>query len=153
MPQNEVQAQRSREPISGHDWGFPRGLTRTVAVTILMGVALTLAACSSGGSATSTTATTRAGPATTAGSGSATSTIDIKNFAFSPKSITVAPGATVTVTNQDAVAHTITGTKGGFNTGDIAPGQSKTFTAPNTAGTYTYICNIHQYMTGMLTVS
>ena len=155
MHQNEGRTQRSREPISGLNRGFSGGLSRTVAVTILMAVALTLAACSSGGSATSTTATTGAptGQATTAGGGSATSTIDIKNFVFSPKSITVAPGAMVTVTNQDAVAHTITATKGGFNTGDISPGQSKTFTAPNTAGTYTYICNIHQYMTGMLTVS
>lgn len=155
MHQNEVSAQRSREPISSANGGFSLGLTRTVAVTILMAVAFTLAACSSGGSATSTTAATGApsGPATTAGGGLAASTIDIKNFAFSPKSLTVAPGATVTVTNQDAVAHTITAMQGGFNTGDIAPGQSKTFTAPNAAGRYTYICSIHQYMTGMLTVS
>jgi plastocyanin len=82
-----------------------------------------------------------------------TSAIDIKNFAFSPTNITVAPDAAVTVTNQDAVAHTVTSTKGGFSTGDIPPGQSKTFTAPNTAGSYPYFCNIHQYMTGMLTVS
>jgi plastocyanin len=125
----------------------------------LVAVAVTLAACSSSGSsASSTTATTAApAPTTTEGgsTGGATSgtTIVIKNFAFSPSTATVAPGATVTVTNNDQVAHTITATDGKFNTGDIPSGQSKTFTAPNAAGTYTYICSIHQYMTGTLTVS
>ena len=151
----KVRGQWSRNPKIGSPARISRGLTGTIAIATLMTVAVTLAACSSGSSATSTTATSGApsGPASTAGGRSAAPTIDIKNFTFLPKSITVAPGATVTVTNQDAVAHTITATKGGFNTGDIAPGQSKTFTAPNTAGTYPYICNIHQYMTGMLKVS
>jgi len=34
-------------------------------------------------------------------------------------SATVAPGATVTVTNKDSVTHTLTATKGQFDTGDI----------------------------------
>jgi plastocyanin len=59
----------------------------------------------------------------------------------------------VTVTNHDSVAHTLTSKSGGFDTGDIQAGQSKTFTAPNRAGSYPYICTIHQYMTGTLTVS
>jgi plastocyanin len=68
-------------------------------------------------------------------------------------SITVKPGATVTVVNKDSVAHTVTSTKGAFNTMDVNGGQSKTFTAPNTPGTYAYICSIHQYMSGTLIVS
>jgi plastocyanin len=68
-------------------------------------------------------------------------------------SLTVAPGATVTVTNKDQVAHTLTATDGMFDTGNIDAGQSKTFTAPKTAGKYPYMCSIHQYMTGTLTVS
>ena len=72
---------------------------------------------------------------------------------FSPMSATVAPGATVTVTNKDSVTHTLTATKGQFDTGDIAGGQSKTFTAPMKPGTYSYICNIHQYMMGTIVVS
>jgi plastocyanin len=67
--------------------------------------------------------------------------------------LTVAPGATVTVTNQDQATHTVTATKGVFNTGDVLPGQSKTFTAPNAVGSYAYICSIHQYMSGILVVS
>jgi plastocyanin len=64
----------------------------------------------------------------------------------------VAPGATVKVTNKDSVTHTLTATGGQFNTGDIGAGQTKTFTAPSKAGTYSYICNIHQYMKGTIVV-
>ncbi len=57
------------------------------------------------------------------------------------------------MTNEDQVAHTLTATKGGFDTGDIPAGQSKSITAPNTPGSYPYICSIHQYMAGTLVVS
>jgi plastocyanin len=71
---------------------------------------------------------------------------------FSPMSVSVAPGSTVSVTNKDSVAHTLTATGGQFNTGDINGSQTKTFTAPSKAGTYSYICNIHQYMNGTIIV-
>ncbi len=127
------------------------GRLRLLGAAGLIGMALTLAACSSSGSST---ATTSGSTATTSGStASSTDAITIQNFSFHPSSITVAPGATVTVTNKDQVAHTITSSSGAFNTGDVAPGQSKTFTAPNKAGSYPYICSIHQYMSGTLKVS
>jgi plastocyanin len=107
---------------------------------------LLLAGCSS---THSTTTTTSGATAATA-----PNTIVIKNFAFSPADLTVAPGAKVTVTNEDSTTHTIfsTATPAVFNSGDVAPGKSVTFTAPTTAGTYSYICQIHQYMQGTLTV-
>jgi plastocyanin len=126
---------------------------RRLACVAVVGVAFTLAACSSGGGATSTTAGSSSA-ATGGGSGSSSAhTIMIQNFAFSPKTITVTPGATITVTNHDNVAHTVTSSKAGFDTGNIMPGASKTFTAPMSAGTYAYICSIHQYMSGTLIVS
>ncbi|WP_225448675.1 cupredoxin domain-containing protein [Streptacidiphilus sp. P02-A3a] len=78
----------------------------------------------------------------------------IHNFAFSPATLTVTPGEKVTVVNQDSTAHTVTatGTKA-FDTGDVAPGATATFNAPSTAGSYPYICTIHQFMHGTLTVS
>ena len=122
----------------------------------MFGAALLLAACSNGGSAMSSTKATSA-PAAAAAPASSGSTapdaITIRNFSFAPTAVTVAPGATVTVTNKDQVAHTITSATGGFDTGDIGPGQSGTFTAPKTPGRYSYICSIHQYMTGTLVVS
>ncbi|MFG2596387.1 cupredoxin domain-containing protein [Streptomyces sp. NPDC048462] len=80
-------------------------------------------------------------------------TVSIKDFKFRPADPTVAPGATVTVTNDDTTTHTMTATKGkAFDTGDIAPGKSATFTAPSKAGAYPYDCTIHPFMTGTLTV-
>ncbi len=118
----------------------------------LLGAALGLAACSSSG-AGSSAPTTTGSPSSGAGSASAGTSITIRNFAFSPMDLTVSPGATVSVTNKDGVAHTVTGKSGAFNTGDVPPGKTVTFTAPMKAGSYPYYCDIHQYMTGTLTVS
>jgi plastocyanin len=94
------------------------------------------------------------GSGTSAGSATAkaTNSITISNFMFSPMSASVAPGSTVSVTNKDSVTHTLTANGGQFDTGDIGGGQTKTFTAPSKAGTYKYICNIHQYMVGTIVV-
>ena len=125
------------------------GRAKLATATGLIGVALTLAACSSSGTAATSTSPGSA----SGGSGGPVNSITIMNFAFSPNRIAVRPGASVIVTNRDQVAHTVTASNGGFSTGDIAAGQSKSFTAPNTPGTYAYICSIHQYMSGTLVVS
>ncbi|MFC9324549.1 cupredoxin domain-containing protein [Kitasatospora sp. NPDC057015] len=97
-------------------------------------------------------ASTTAG-ASPSGSPSTAVTVTIKDFAYSPVSVTVAPGATVTVINQDDTTHTVTSvTDGAFDTGDIAAGKTTTFTAPTQPGEYRYICSIHTYMHGTLTV-
>jgi plastocyanin len=127
-----------------------RRFTGGALVMVLAG-ALLLAACSSGGSGSPKAA---ASGGSSGGSGGAKSTnaITISNFMFSPMSVSVAPGSTVSITNKDSVAHTLTATGGQFDTGDINGGQTKTFTAPSKAGTYHYICNIHQYMMGTIVV-
>lgn len=94
-----------------------------------------------------------AGAATKSHAGGAVTTIIIKNFAFSPSRVTVKPGSKIKVINKDGVTHTLTSLSNKFNTGDVNPGQTKTFTAPTKPGHYPYRCNIHQFMTGMLTVS
>jgi plastocyanin len=104
--------------------------------------ALLLAACGT---------TTKSGSPATSSHGSGTS-ISISNFMFQPMSLTVSPGATVKVTNKDSATHTLTATGNQFNTGDIDQNQTKTFTAPMKPGTYHYICSIHQYMMGTITV-
>ncbi len=107
---------------------------------------LLLAACGGGGSAPSHTSSQGAGTA------AATDTVTISNFMFAPMTASVAPGASVKVLNKDAVAHTLTATGGQFDTGNIDPGQTKSFTAPTKPGSYHYICNIHQYMMGTIQV-
>lgn len=77
--------------------------------------------------------------------------VSIQNFKFSPASLTVAPGTTVTWTNNDAVAHTVTADNGSFDSKVIAPGQSfsYTFAAP---GSVSYHCAIHPMMKGTVMV-
>ena len=72
-------------------------------------------------------------------------TATIQNFAFSPAVIHVLPGGTVTWTNKDATAHTVTDNGGSFDSGSIAvDGTYKMKFA--TAGTFTYHCSIHSMM-------
>ncbi len=127
-----------REPIRG----IRSGAVVTVVAAALL--PLLLSACG-GGSGSGAAGRTTASPV-------ATNSLTISNFMFSPMRTTVAPGSTVKVTNKDSVTHTLTAAGGQFNTGDIGPGQTKTFTAPMNAGTYNYICNIHQYMMGAIVV-
>ncbi len=123
----------------------PRRARRQL-VGLLAVVAFALAACgtSPGHRGTSASAADRP-PATEVH-------VVIEHFAFHPDTVTVAPGATVTVSNRDGVTHTFTARDGVFSTGDIAPGRTATVTAPTRPGTYPFLCLIHQYMTGTLVV-
>jgi plastocyanin len=80
-----------------------------------------------------------------------TQAVTIADFAFSPASLTINVGDTVTWTNQDSATHTATATGGAFDTGDIVQGASASFTF-DTAGTFDYICSIHPQMTGVIIV-
>ncbi len=77
--------------------------------------------------------------------------VDIAGFAFSPRTITVAVGDTVTWTNADAQGHTATADEGAFDTGRISGGSSASATFP-TAGTFAYHCSIHPAMTATIVV-
>ncbi|MFF1419556.1 cupredoxin domain-containing protein [Streptomyces sp. NPDC058280] len=125
---------------------LPHRAGRTRLAAALAAVCVTtLAGCSGGSSSPASTT-----PAPSAG-GKVEITID--NFTFMPAALTVAPGTKVTVTNKDSVTHTLTAVTGrAFNTGDIAAGKTATFTAPARAGTYSYMCTIHPFMKGTLTV-
>ena len=139
-----------------------QGHHRIRAALILPALALaatTVAACGTSSSSSSTTvapATSSAASSGTAATPAAGAAISIESFAFHPASLTVAPGATVTVHNADKSTHTVTASgasKGAFDTGDISPGATATFHAPTKPGSYSYICNIHQFMMGTLIVS
>ncbi len=78
--------------------------------------------------------------------------VTIQNFAFSPASLEVAVGTTVTWTNQNSAPHTATADDGSFDTGQLAQGQSGSVTF-DTAGTFAYFCAIHPNMRGTITVT
>ncbi len=81
----------------------------------------------------------------------ATHAVTISDFAFSPATLTVTAGDTVTWTNQDQIGHTATSTTGAFDSGDLAQGDSFSFTF-TTPGTYDYLCTPHPSMTGRIVV-
>jgi plastocyanin len=83
-----------------------------------------------------------------------TDKVDIQDFAFGPATIKVEKGTTVTWTNQDSTAHTVTETDGkdGPKSNNLNKGQSYSFTY-NTVGTFKYDCSIHPNMTGSVTVT
>ncbi|HZI69242.1 MAG TPA: cupredoxin domain-containing protein [Hanamia sp.] len=78
--------------------------------------------------------------------------ITISGLAF-PSKTTVKLGSTVTWTNADPMAHTVTSDDGtSFNSGSIDYGKSFSYT-PTTAGSFAYHCNYHSYMTATLVVT
>jgi plastocyanin len=77
--------------------------------------------------------------------------VTIQSFAFTPATITVSVNTTITWTNKDAVAHTVTSTTGLFDSGLISSNGTYTHTF-NTAGTFPYSCTIHPNMTATVVV-
>ena len=71
----------------------------------------------------------------------------IQGMAFNPGTINVTAGATVTWTNKDGIAHTVTSNTSLFDSGSIASGGTFSHTFA-TAGTYAYHCAFHAGMTG-----
>jgi plastocyanin len=84
-----------------------------------------------------------------------TGKIDITtSMIFTPSQITVKKGGTVTWTNNDSTAHTVTAdleNNGGPASGNIEPGQTYTFTFDKT-GSFQYHCQIHPAMRGTIVV-
>ena len=81
-----------------------------------------------------------------------TRTVYIQDFYFSPASITVEPGTTVTWVNQGQAPHTATHTGGAFDSGTLQPGESYSYTFDKAGTSYAYYCRIHPDMTGTIAV-
>ena len=81
-----------------------------------------------------------------------TASVKIISFAFSPSSLSVRTGTRVTFKNQDPTFHTVTADGGLFNSGDLATGQSFSFTFMS-RGSFGYHCSIHPSMKGTVTVT
>jgi plastocyanin len=77
--------------------------------------------------------------------------VTITQFQYSPPTLTVTAGTTVTWINADVARHTATSDDQSFDTGDLPPGRNfpKVFSA---AGTYPYHCNFHPTEKGTIVV-
>ena len=78
-------------------------------------------------------------------------TLEIQHFKFSPPTVTVAPGTTVTWVNHDEETHTVTSATGSFTSEGLDHEQTfkHTFATP---GTYTYFCALHPMMRATVVV-
>jgi plastocyanin len=72
--------------------------------------------------------------------------VTIRNFAYSPSTINVAPGDTVTWRNEDSAPHTVTSDTG-TELQSPSIGQGGTYQHIfASAGSFSYHCNIHSTM-------
>jgi plastocyanin len=137
---------------------LPLLATATAAVVLVAGCGSSSKNTSSNPYATPTTPSTSSTPSTPAGASAAgpavaAASVKIKSYAFSPASVTVKVGGKITFTNEDGTAHTATADDGtSFDSGSLGHRQSKTITFTK-AGTFSYHCAFHAFMTGKVVVS
>src|SRR5579862_3704188 len=81
----------------------------------------------------------------------ATNAVVMKNFDFSPMTLTVKAGSSVTWKNLDGEPHTVTSVDGLFRSGALDQNDSFTFKFDK-PGTYKYLCSIHPRMMAAIIV-
>lgn len=111
----------------------------------------------SGSTTTVTGPTTTVSSSTTTVSSSTTSTTDDSNrvrivgTTFTPGTLIVAVGTTVTWRNDSSLTHTVTADGGSFGSPSLPPDATFTHTF-NTLGVFAYHCNFHPSMNGTINV-
>jgi len=78
--------------------------------------------------------------------------IDIKEFMYAPKDLTIAAGTKVTWVNDDQIPHTVVETNKVFRSGALDTNDhfSYVFDSP---GVFEYFCALHPQMIGRIVVS
>jgi plastocyanin len=77
--------------------------------------------------------------------------IAIKDFEFSPRTLTVRVGSKVTWTNKDEEPHKVVEVDNAFTSQPLDTDNNFTFEF-DTPGTYQYFCSLHPHMTGKIVV-
>jgi amicyanin len=78
--------------------------------------------------------------------------VKIDNFSFTPATLSVPVGASVTWTNQDDVPHNVVSSEGKTLKSPVLDTDQKFSFTFTKAGTYPYFCAIHPRMTGKVVV-
>lgn len=78
-------------------------------------------------------------------------TVSIDNFMFSPMTLEVNRGTTVTWVNKDDIPHVVASTTGQFKSRAIDTDGTFAYTFAE-PGTYEYYCSVHPKMTGKIVV-
>ena len=77
--------------------------------------------------------------------------VEIKDFAFSPTTITVPVGAKITWVNKDEEPHTVVSTSDAFKSRALDTDEQFSFTFSK-PGTYKYFCSVHPKMVATVVV-
>ncbi len=79
--------------------------------------------------------------------------VSIDNFSFTPATVTVSAGTTVTWTNRDDIPHTVVSSDDpkAFKSKVLDTDEKFSFTFSK-PGTFAYFCSVHPKMTGMVIV-
>ena len=140
-----------RSETSHDSWLRPRSpLFVLVTLLALLALATGCSSDSDSGGATPPAAATPSAPSGSAAPGGG-SMVEINNFMFTPMTLTVPVGGTVTWTFDDSTQHTVTADDNSFSSSPMGSGQTYTPTF-TTAGTTPYHCSIHPNMTGTINV-
>ena len=78
-------------------------------------------------------------------------TIEISDFDYFPRELTVESGTTITWVNRDAAPHDATDEGGAWGTGMLKQGEGATLTF-DSPGAHRYLCTIHPSMKATVTV-
>ena len=81
-----------------------------------------------------------------------TATVTIDNFSFSPETLTIKPGTTVTFVNHDDIPHSIVAVDKSFRSRALDTDDSYDFTF-TTAGDFDYFCGLHPHMKAKIVVA
>lgn len=100
---------------------------------------------------TSAPATVPGQPPTTSPPAPTAVSVSIGDRIFTPAIVTVAPGGTVTWTNNDDRPHTVTADDRSFDSGIMNTGDTWSLMFPN-GGTFSYFCELHPDMRGSVMV-
>jgi plastocyanin len=97
------------------------------------------------------TATASASEPTSAPAPAGAATMTIKDMNFG-ESITVPPGAQITIKNDDSAEHSVTSDAAGKFDVEVDGTEQGTLTAPSEPGEYAFHCKYHPSMHGTLIV-
>lgn len=135
---------------------------RRLAATALLALTLTGVGCAASPAGGPEPRDSSAAVDDVATDGAVDAAVDVENFAFGPETLDVNVGATITWTNQDQFAHTVTSGEPGSPTedfdgdlGEVASNDNAGTTFTTTlaeAGTYSYFCRLHPNMRGTVVV-
>jgi plastocyanin len=83
---------------------------------------------------------------------SKTNQIVIKDFHFTPETLTVKSGEKVTFINRDEEPHTVVSVEKQFKKSPALDTDQEFTVTAGAPGTYTYFCSVHPKMTGTILV-